>query len=419
MATYNVPPLGPGWQLQAIVARYRFSETLAREVVGLLEDAYRALAARLVAGPVLSSRDRTATEDRFLEIRALLTEAYEAAQRSTGATLREYAALEREIAARQLQAMAAVRSASLAGALASTPADLALSVGAPNAVAVVTQGLPRQLIVSAARLTEVVQTIDVGGIGFGAWWEKAREDGILRVRRTIQTGVAQGLHPTDIARHIWASGATKGPNAWRQSRTVAETVARTVVGTLQTDAQLAAEAQFPQVVRGYVFRAVLDARTSSICRSLADTEWKAGDPRLPVPPLHPNCRSALEPIVDVPGIGRTTSQQPTYEAWLRTQPVGTQEAILGRGIAAHWRGGKAPLADLLTVDRRSMTLAQLRTALYSADPASYVGWLAALPATTQRAVLGPALAKRLASGAASLEEILAASAGRGIITRDA
>ncbi len=415
MAVYDIPPLGPGWHLQALVARYRFSETISREMVALLEDAYRRLAQRLQGLDVLDRRDRNGLEDRFLEVRRLLDEAYGTAQRTVTATVREYAALELEIANRQLQALAAVQRATTAGALVTTTAEMATVIGAPGAVSVVTSALPRQLVVSAARLNDIVERVDVGGIGFGEWWVKARDDGIARVRRVIQTGVVQGQHPTEIARRIWASRTLKGPNAWRQSRTVAETVARTVVTAVQTEAQLTTEAQFPNVIRGYVFRAVLDSRTSDICRSLADTEWKAGDPRMPVPPLHPNCRSTLEPIVDVPGIGRTTSHQPTYEQWLRTQPPRVQDLIIGKGVAEHWRAGQTRLADLLSVDRRPMTLAQLRQSLVTAQPESYIAWVSSLPDASLRAVLGPTLAREVRSGRASIADVLRQSAASGIV----
>lgn len=419
MATYNLPPVGPGWNLQAIVARYRFSLSLGREVTRLLESAYAEIAKQLLGMEVLRRTDRSAMEARFLEVKALLTEAYGEAQAKTSPILRQYAALEREISARQLQAFAALQSAAAgpAGAVGGA-VELATTIGAtPGGASLVANALPRQLVVSAARLDDVVAGIDVGGIGWGEWWAKARDDGILRVRRTIQMGVVRGQHPTEIARAIYNTGRTAETMAWRQSRTVAETAARTVVGALQTDAQLAAEAQFPQLIRGYVFRAVLDARTSSICRALADTKWDAKDPRLPRPPLHPNCRSHLEPLVDVPGIETSASHQPTYEQWLKTQPPTVQNAVLGRGIAAHWRGGQVSLADLITADRRPMSLAQVRATLAEGSPASYVGWLQSLPATTLRTVLGPRLAADVATGRASIADVLSVAADRGVITR--
>lgn len=418
MATYSIPPIGPGWQLAALVARYRFSATIEREVLGILEEAYKDIARRLRRSGALSRTDRSALEDRFLEIRTLLTEAYGTARATVTPMLRDYAAIEREVVARQLQAMAAVQRVALTAALPTSTTELARTIGAAvDGASLVIAGVPRQLVVSSARLTEIVDTLDIGGIGFGDWWTKARDDGVLRVRRLIQTGLVQGLNPTDIGARIWSSRLTNGPNAWRQSRSVAMTAARTVVTAIQTDAQLAAEAQFASVIGRYRFEAIIDSRTSEICRPLDGTEWDRDDPRTPTPPLHPNCRSSLVPIVDLPGLPvDARAPRLSYDAWLRQQPSNVQNLVLGKGIAEHYRAGKTELRDLLSIDRRPIGLAQLRRVLASTQPESYVAWIASLPASAQRAVLGPALAKRLADGTATIAELLRVSASHGIVT---
>lgn len=58
------------------------------------------------------------------------------------------------------------------------------------------------------------------------------------------------------------------------------------------------EKEFKGGIRAYVFRAVMDARTSHICRGLNGTIVPAKDTALLIrikPPLHPNCRSMLIP----------------------------------------------------------------------------------------------------------------------------
>jgi SPP1 gp7 family putative phage head morphogenesis protein len=413
MATYTIPPLGPGWQLAALIARYRFALSLEREVIGILEDAYRQIAEDIRRGPPLSRTERRAIEDRFLEIRKLLAEAYGTAHGRVSPVLRDYAALEAELSARQAEAMRAVTAAMRA----TSTTELATTIGgAAGGVSAVIQGVPRQLVVSSARLAEIVEQIDVGGIGFGAWWDRARDDGILRVRRMIQTGIVRGLNPTQIASTIWSQRNLGGPNAWRQSRTVLSTAVRTVVTAVQSEAALTAEQSFRDVIGWYEFQAVIDSRTSDICRPLDGTRYRPGDPKMPVPPLHPHCRSALVPIPDIPGIDSTGSPRTTYDAWLRQQSPATQNAILGNGIAEHYRAGKTTLSDLLSVDRRPLSLAQLRRALHSADPASYAAWIGSLPDAAQNAVLGKALATRFRSGAAPLADLLAASARAGVVT---
>ena len=48
------------------------------------------------------------------------------------------------------------------------------------------------------------------------------------------------------------------------------------------------------VVSGYQYSAILDDRTTDICRGLHGKTFRAGDQ--PIPPMHFNCRSMLIPI---------------------------------------------------------------------------------------------------------------------------
>lgn len=410
MATFSIPPVGPGWQLSALIARYRFSHTLEREVIGILEDAYRAIARQLQQLPELHRRDTLLLAQQFAEIRKLLTEAYGTARTTASPILREYAALEREIALQQADAIRRVTSALGLG----NPSVIAQSIGA-SGVSVGLGGVPRQLVVSSARLIEIVEAIDVGGIGFGPWWDRAREDGILRVRRMIQTGIVRGQNPTAIANSIWQARNAGGPNAWRQSRTVLRTAVRTVTTAIQNEAALTAQQSYHDVIGKYRFEAILDSRTSDICRPLDGSLWAPNDPKMPVPPLHPNCRSTLVPIPNIEGIDVPNSPRKSYEQWLREQGPNTQNAILGRGIAEHWRAGKVKLSDLLSVDRRPLSLAQLRRVLYAVHPESYAGWLSSLSPSAQDAVLGTKLGAQFRSGTATLDAILNASVRSGVV----
>lgn len=691
MATFSIPPVGPGWQLSALIARYRFSHTLEREVIGILEDAFRAIARQLQQLPELNRRDKLLLAQQFAEIRTLLTEAYGTARTTVSPILREYAALEREIALQQADAIRRVTSALGLG----NPSVIAQSIGT-SGVSVGLGGVPRQLVVSSARLAEIVEAIDVGGIGFGPWWDRAREDGILRVRRMIQTGIVRGQNPAAIASSIWQARNTGGPNAWRQSRTVLRTAVRTVTTAIQNEAALTAQQSYHDVIGKYRFEAILDARTSDICRPLDGSLWAPNDPKMPVPPLHPNCfpgdalvtaspaitgatsrpfdgelcvirtsdelvlrstpnhpvltptgwlpaqhvcvgdylvthgvnqrvshafinhdtqnspttieqvsklcatfpgvvrtevkvaaphfhgdvpvegevavvltnggllqhmlssqseqvcdsilgrapmqsfpltglrtshepfewikhatsrlirgtrqllsnvrrralharellrapvtqgfpsleqrdaysanrkaelfvdaaysdaiskegnrltrvvsvetsqfsghvynletergwyaidtiithncRSTLVPIPNIEGIETTNSPRKSYEQWLREQGPNTQNAILGRGIAEHWRAGKVKLSDLLSVDRRPLSLAQLRRVMYAVHPESYAGWLASLSPRAQDAVLGTKLGAQFRSGTASLDVILNASVQSGVVQTSA
>ncbi|SMG51708.1 phage putative head morphogenesis protein, SPP1 gp7 family [Dethiosulfovibrio salsuginis] len=60
-----------------------------------------------------------------------------------------------------------------------------------------------------------------------------------------------------------------------------------------------------EAVVGFEFSAILDDRTSGSCQTREGLMFRIGDPRLPfnTPPLHPNCRSVLIPLlaIEFPG----------------------------------------------------------------------------------------------------------------------
>jgi hypothetical protein len=52
-------------------------------------------------------------------------------------------------------------------------------------------------------------------------------------------------------------------------------------------------------VERYRYVAVMDERTTDICRGLNGQIFDFADPTAPRPPQHWNCRSHIEPVVDV------------------------------------------------------------------------------------------------------------------------
>jgi hypothetical protein len=49
-----------------------------------------------------------------------------------------------------------------------------------------------------------------------------------------------------------------------------------------------------------------------------------------------------------------------YGEWLKSQPVGKVEEILGKGKASLFLGGTVKLSDLVRADTREVTLKELR-----------------------------------------------------------
>ena len=133
-----------------------------------------------------------------------------------------------------------------------------------------------------------------------------------------------------------------------------ETIAITAVKHISTVARQEFHKQNPGVIAEERWNAVLDGRTSEICRSRDGKVYEVG--KGPQPPAHPRCRSTrvgVDPDYPPP-------RKRTYDQWLRDQSEEVQNEILGKGKADLFRDG-------LTLDRffderrgREYTLDELR-----------------------------------------------------------
>lgn len=105
------------------------------------------------------------------------------------------------------------------------------------------------------------------------------------------------------------------------------------------------------------FVAVLDSRTTKLCRGLDGHRYPVGEG--PLPPLHPNCRSSR--VVVLPReLGGPPMRPGSYRKWLLRQPLVVREMLLGSRRAA--RLTNEDLADTLFRDygARPMTLREVR-----------------------------------------------------------
>jgi SPP1 gp7 family putative phage head morphogenesis protein len=133
-----------------------------------------------------------------------------------------------------------------------------------------------------------------------------------------------------------------------------ETIAITAVKHIGSVARQEFHRLNPGVVAQERWNAVLDGRTSEVCRSRDGKMFEVG--KGPQPPAHPRCRSTRVGI----GSDYPPPTKRTYDQWLRTQSAEVQDEILGKGKAELFRDG-------LTLDRffderrgREYTLAELR-----------------------------------------------------------
>lgn len=325
-----------GREFLSFVDRLKYERWLGAETSALLEREF----GRLV-DLIISSKYRDLTPDQrqraaelFREISKRVSEMYREVTEMHVDAMKAYATVEAEFSRATIEGL------------------VGRSIAGPF--------LPRAYLNSIARLP-------IQGLNIGEWFEAQAQRMTVATKRIIQQGLVEGKGPLQIASRIVASDKAAGPVLIRQARNEARIISRTTVNAVQNDAQMASLTSLPESVSdSYVIEAVLDSRTSDICRALSGRVYKYDDPRRRVPPFHPNCRTSVRGLLK--GIDEPISDQKTprtmrnYSTWLEGQPVTTQNEILGRGRADLWRNGMS-LADTIDGDGRVMTLKQLRASL--------------------------------------------------------
>lgn len=117
----------------------------------------------------------------------------------------------------------------------------------------------------------------------------------------------------------------------------------------------------PDVTTKYVYRAVLDTRTTPICRALDGKVYKWGTG--PEPPLHFGCRSVRAPLVK--GIEKEMLEDfETYGTWLQNNPE-EKEKVFGQktryfNSLAKQYGADDALRRFVKRDGSELTLEELR-----------------------------------------------------------
>lgn len=167
-----------------------------------------------------------------------------------------------------------------------------------------------------------------------------------------------------------------------------ETLARTAIADVSNRVREEVYNDNDDIIKGRRHVSTLDGRTSEICIARDGAEWdnngkglnqlgKANTFRRP--PLHPRCRSYLEPILkswseidpsldwvnEIPETTRASmdGQIPssvTFTDWLKNKDKKFVEDLLGKGRAELYLSGRISVWDLVTKGGRTRTLAELK-----------------------------------------------------------
>jgi SPP1 gp7 family putative phage head morphogenesis protein len=190
------------------------------------------------------------------------------------------------------------------------------------------------------------------------WFDDAKADDARRIERAIFIGVGAGEDPATVARRVVGSSTTKGRDgATQTSRNHADTVTRSALVHMAHMARTALYENNKTVVTYEQFVAVLDSRTTQLCRSLNGRRFPIGvGPR---PPLHPNCRS-MRLVVLPEKEGGPMWEPEVYDSWIRKQPWAVKLELLGATRAAQTRKGTVDLGAFVDYGSKPMTLKQVR-----------------------------------------------------------
>lgn len=189
------------------------------------------------------------------------------------------------------------------------------------------------------------------------------------VRKQIQRAWANKLSVQETIRSFQGTRSRRFKDGLiaRMQRFAEATVA-TIAQFGENVGRATALQPFLDVVIGYTWVSILDGKTSTICRSLSGRNFRFGTG--PLPPMHLNCRSHIEPTFRSGTVfartgGRVIAAGETYYSWLRRQPKQFQNDVLGptRGDLFRSGGLTSDQFSRLNLNRRfePLTLDEMRS----------------------------------------------------------
>lgn len=265
-------------------------------------------------------------------------------------------------------------------------------------------------IPSAKHLRMVARTRRFLGRTLRQWSNNLARADIDRITSQIRIGITQGEGSRKISKRVTGTVKLNGKDGVTQIyRRNADAIAFTAVNAISSQSRSEYALENREIIKKELFVAVLDARTTAICRSFDGGVFLVSEG--PVLPLHMGERSMRIAVIDGEGFGTRpstpvherqmlveyareaeldrvprsrgalphghkgrfdafsrrrarevvgrASAKTTYQTWLARQPAGFQDGVLGKTKGALFRRGKLPLDRMVDSSGREFTLAQL------------------------------------------------------------
>lgn len=165
-----------------------------------------------------------------------------------------------------------------------------------------------------------------------------------RIINAVRRGIFDGKTNSEILQVVRGTRKNRfNDGIIATSTRNANAIVRTLIAHSATEARMAVGKANGDIVDDKIrIVATLDGRTSSVCRA---KDWQIYPfERQYLPPFHINCRTSWVFIIKGTNIDKRASkdgvvQAQSYYEWLKTQPQGFQDAVLGKARAELFRSG--------------------------------------------------------------------------------
>lgn len=335
----------------------RYSESVVYRMISVLNRSDSAIAAELLqkladVSPSTFSMDRL--ESMLYSVRSMNREAYTLMERELSTELQDFT--KYEVAYQQSMLTAVV------------PVQVHVAAVVADAVHAAAMARPFQ-----------------GGLLKGFLSDMEDKKARL-IRQAIADGFVQGKTTSQIVSEIRGTRAKGYSDGLIEiTRRDAQAVVRTALAHTASFARDSFYDANADLVKGYMWLATLDLRTSSPCRARDHKQynkdrkpvghtlpWGAGPGR-----FHWNCRSTSTPVLkslsellgvkvseftpsDRASMDGQVPASTDYGTWLKKQSAARQDEVLGPTRGKLLRSGELSMADMYSAKGSPLTLAQLR-----------------------------------------------------------
>ena len=197
---------------------------------------------------------------------------------------------------------------------------------------------------------------------------------LVRIQSKVKAGLAEGRPPKAIISDVLKTT--------KLTEHQASSITRTAITATQTAALDKVIQDNKDVIKGYMFTAILDSRTSPICTHHNGKVYDITDKRF-MPPLHWRCRSSLVPVLkskeelaatdsarikktavkklDESKVNGVSPKRESFGDWLKRQSLAVQSKMLGGEDKANlFRTGQLTADQFVTPKGAVLSIQALR-----------------------------------------------------------